>query len=370
VPLATDSDARNRAVADAIDRSKHDASGDALTVVKELTALDRPGLNNALEQLGGELHASVLQTAILDADTITDLVRDQLSARELEEGNELRWWGETACQHADFASTATARGGTANVCAGAGGADRRLTDRWTVGVGGSYTDGGMGLGSLGNGDYTAPRGFGYAGYKPAMFGVRFGGSAARSNYQTQRPLQFQALLPVELGAIPLDEGIDRKAQAQQNGTTSDQWSEIHDSRDVKSFTLEGLVGVRHARISRGAFAETGAVAISLDGTDEALNLTQTDLRVHMWRRTGTYRPFFDLNYRHELAEDGTHAAVRFDGLPQSDFIVEGLNIPAQSVSVRGGMNLALLFGQATVTYEYKTAQGQRRQTAGIRVRFK
>lgn len=370
VPLAIDAGPARKAVADAIDRSKFGATGDAAAIIRELTALDTGGLQEALELLAGELHASVLHAAILDAETLADVVRDQLSSREVEEGNDFRWWGETVCQHADFEESTRARGGTANVCAGAGGGDRRFSSKWTLGFGGSWTDGALRLGQLGSGDYSAPRAFGYAGYKPRNFGVRFGGSGAKSNYQTNRRIQFQAFLPPELGGLPLDQGVNRKAEAGQDGNTSDEWGEIHDSRKLKTYTLEGLLGVRHARISRAAFAESGAIAISLDGADEILNLTQTDVKAHLWRREGTYRPFADFSYRRELAEDGTQAAMRFDGLPTSDFIVEGINIPASSYSLRGGMTIALPFGQATATYEYKRAQGQRRQLLGFRMRFK
>ena len=369
VPLAIDAGPAHKAVADAIDRSKFGATGDAATIVRELTALDTGGLQHALELLGGELHASVLHTAILDAETLADVVRDQLASREVEEGNDFRWWGETVCQHADFEESTRARGGTANICAGAGGGDRKFSSKWTLGFGGSWTDGAMRLGQLGSGDYSAPRAFGYAGYKPKNFGVRFGGSGAKSNYDTNRRIQFQAFLPVELGGLPLDQGVDRKAEAQQDGNTSDQWGEIHDSRKVRTYTLDGLLGVRHARVSRSSFAESGAISISLDGADEILNLTQTDVKARVWRREGTYRPFADFSYRRELAEDGTQAAVRFDGLPASDFIVEGINIPASSYSLRGGLTIALPFGQATTTYEYKRAQGQRRHIVGFRMRF-
>jgi hypothetical protein len=364
LPLGTD------AVGEALDRGKLAATGDGLEVIKTLTALDPDALEDALQQLGGQLHASVLQTAVVDAESVTDLVRDQLSAREADAGNDIRWWGETMCQHASFKGSNRVRGGDANVCAGGGGADRRFSERWTIGAGGSFTNGNMGLGGLGNGDYSAPRGFGYAGFKPSRWGVRFGGSAAKSNYKTKRQIQIQARLPEELGALPIGEPIDRVADASQQGTTTDQWSEIHDSRDVHGFRFEGLVGVRHARVSRSEFAEKGAQSLSLDGQDSLLNLTQTDVQAHMWRREGRYRPFFDLAYRRELAEDVTQADMNFTGLPESDFTIRGLGIPNTSYTLRGGMTLVMLLGQATFTYEYKDAEGERRQSFGFRMRFK
>ena len=90
----------------------------------------------------------------------------------------------------------------------------------------------------------------------------------------------------------------------------------------------------------------------------------------MFRREGAFRPFFDLNYRRELAQGDTQAAVAFSGLTNSNFIVQGINIPANSVNVKGGLTFMTLIGQATATYEYKQAPGQRRQTIGFRVRFK
>ena len=370
VPLSTDGGTANKAVADAIDRAKFEATGDARAVVRELTALDNAALPRALEQLGGQLHASVLHAAILDAETLNDVVRDQLASRELEEGSDFQWWADTTCQRADFKGTDRAHGGRANVCSGAGGGDRKLSEKWTVGFGGSWTDGSMGLGSLGDGDYTAPRAFGYAGYKPKTLGVRFGGSGARSNYTTRRPIRFQAYLPAELGGLPLDQGIDRIADAEQKGNTSDEWGEIHDSRKLRTYSIEGLFGMRHARISRSDFVENGALSVSLDGADDTLNLTQTNVKIHFWRREGTYRPFGDFDYRRELAENGTQAAVRFDGFPNSDFIVDGINIPTSTYSVRGGVVFALRFGQAALTYDYKQAEGQKRQTVGFRMRFK
>jgi autotransporter-associated beta strand protein len=370
VPLRTVSGPTTISVADAIDRTKFGASGDAGFVIRELTALDDRGLVDALEQIGGQLHATVLQTAVLDTEMLNDMVRDELQAREMEDVADVRWWGETACQHANFKATDRARGGNADVCTGAGGVDRRFSDRWTIGGGGSYTGGNMGLGSMGSGDYTAPRAFGYLGYKPARFGFRGGGSAAHSSYKTRRQIVFQALLPVELGAEPLSEGIDRKAESEQQGTTTDSWSEIHDSRKRGTYTIEGLLGIRHARISRGSFSETGALALSLNAAEQIIKLTQTDVRLHLWRRSGTYRPFLDANYRRELAAGGTTAALAFSGLANSNFQVQGIGVPLNMYSGRLGMTLATFAGQATFTYEFKQAPGQRRQTASIRFRFK
>ena len=370
VPLQSVSGPGTAAPAAAIDRGKLRATGDGAFVARELTALDDRSLGDALEQIGGQLHASVLQTAVQDTETVSDLVRDQLQARQAEDVAEVRWWGETACQRANYDRTSQARGGHSDICTGAGGADRRISDRWTVGGGGSFTGGNMNLDGMGNGDYSAPRAFGYLGFKPKAVGVRAGGSTSHSSYSTQRHIQFQALLPAVLGGEALSEGVDRVAEAKQNGTTADAWSELHDSRKIKTYTLEGLFGLRRARVSRGNFSEDGAIALDLNVAEQILNLTQTDLKVHLWRREGTYRPFADFNFRHELTTGQMSADLSFDGFPDSNFTIEGIGVPNNSYSGRGGVTMVTLIGQATLAYEFKVAPGQKRQTLGFRVRFK
>jgi hypothetical protein len=62
--------------------------------------------------------------------------------------------------------------------------------------------------------------------------------------------------------------------------------------------------------------------------------------------------------------------MNFTGVPESDFTIRGLGIPTRSYTLRGGMTLMMLLGQATFTYEYKAAEGERRQSFGFRMRFK
>jgi autotransporter-associated beta strand protein len=369
VPLSLVSSPRTVSVADAIDRSKFGAGGDAQFVVRELTGLNDAALGNALEQIAGQLHPTVLQTAVIDTDLVNDVVREQLQARDMEGIADIRWWGETACQHATFKPNDNARGGTANVCTGAGGADRRLSDRWTIGAGGSWTGGNMGLGSMGSGDYTAPRAFGYVGYKPNRFGIRGGGSASHSNYQTKRQIVFQALLPAELGGGPLMEGIDRTAEAEQTGSTADSWEKSRTAgKCAPTPSRRCSVSVTSASAAARS-RRTGALSLSLDALEQVLNLTQTDIRLHAWRRTGSYRPFFNFNYRRELAEGDSTTDLTFSGFPNSDFQVQGIGIPANTYSGKMGVTFVPLIGEATFTYEFKVATGQRRQTVGLRVRF-
>src|SRR5262249_5369931 len=94
VPLAIGiTDPNRRGVANAIDRIKFGANGDGAKVFRELTALDDKGLADALEQIEGQIHASALQTAVLDADAFTEIARTQAAqARELPQNGSVRCW--------------------------------------------------------------------------------------------------------------------------------------------------------------------------------------------------------------------------------------------------------------------------------------
>jgi uncharacterized protein with beta-barrel porin domain len=316
----------------------------------------------------------VIQAAVLDADTFTDFAKTQASqGREIGETGRVHWWTQFNCQHANYKGSSAAQGGSANVCAGAGGADHNFNEHWMVGGGGGFGKGTLGLGGgLGSSDYHAPRAFGYGGWRPKNFGIRFGGSASKSSYTTQRQIQFAATLPQDLGGEALTGGIDRQAQSTQQGTSSDQWSELHDSRKVGTYTFEGLVGIRHARFSRQGWTETGADSLSLEGqADQSLTLNETDIKISGHRRSGTFRPFFETFYRHELSNAQTITELSFAAAANSNFQIAGLPVPGNTYSGKIGASMMLRFaGQLTAEYSFLTSSAETRQSVGLHFRFK
>src|SRR5262249_45983942 len=146
------------------------------------------------------------------------------------------------------------------------------------------------------------RAFGYVGYKPQAFGIRAGGSAARSSAKTNRQIQFAATLPLELGADLLLGGIDRTAQSQETSLLSDEWSEYADHQNVRTYRVDWNIGIRHARFARDGFVEKGAGALALAADAQTLNLRQTDVKIHIWRRSGSYRPYLETMFRRELSD--------------------------------------------------------------------
>jgi hypothetical protein len=151
---------------------------------------------------------------------------------------------------------------------------------------------------------------------------------------------------------------------------SDQWSEYADNLDVRTYTIDWTVGMRHARFGRSGFTESGAGALSLVSEGDVLNLTQTDLKVHVWRRSGRVRPYAEGTYRRELTKGTLATHMRFADTPDSGFEVAGLPVPGDTFAGRTGVTFATRVGSLTFEYQMQRAAGQFRQSADMRVRFK
>jgi uncharacterized protein with beta-barrel porin domain len=365
-------------VGDVIDRIKPDATGDELTVIKELTGLDDPQLKDALDEISGEVHASVLQTAIIDSEAFSDLVRQQITERDHEAGDatgwggdRVRWWTQLRIERARFDDTEFAHGAVANLGGGASGIDFRASDKWLIGGGGGYGGGNMNINDLAaNSDYTAPRAFGYVGYKPKAFGLRGGASAARTSTDTNRAIQFAATLPAELGASLLLGGIDRTAESNETSLQNDEWGEYADHQNVKTYRLDWNVGFRHARFARNGFTEQGAGFLSLTAAAQTMHLRQTDVKIHMWRRSGDIRPYFETMFRREMSDGDTTTTLRFPSSKKTDFDVKGLPASGNAFLGRFGASFVTILGSVTTEYEYRKASGESRQSLDVRVRFK
>ena len=284
VPLASSATAGNAAAAAAaLDRTKHDLSGDRGFVIRELTALDDAELNDALVQIAGELHASSRHLAVRGSEAFTDMIRNQLMDRDHEDASngaggarKVRWWGQVSRERTTFRPTDGAFGGRMDLTDSAGGFDMRLSDRWLIGGGGGFGSGRLGLDGAGSSsDVNTPRAFGVVGFQPKGFGIHGGASVSRSVSTSERALHIIATLAPELGGGPLTEGIDRIAAADEVTIQNDQWSEylrlpehphvptrLHDRRAPRTFRARRLHRVRcrravAARPGRDAEPEPG-----------------------------------------------------------------------------------------------------------------
>jgi autotransporter-associated beta strand protein len=379
LPLATAASTGNAAsVATAIDQFKVNASGDVGFIARELSALDDGALNDALRLVAGEVHASSLQVAIRDGESFTDMIRNELAARDREsqgayfaQGQTVRWWSQIGGEHSSFDGAGGASGGTVKVGTGAGGFDWKPSDRWIIGGGAGFGLGSLSLDELpGSTDIKSPRAFGYAGFRPGGFGLKAGGSFARSKSKTDRRIAFAARLPEELGGGLLTDGVNREALSEEIALSSDQWSEYDDDTDVKTYRLEWFVGLRRAQFGRQGFTESGAGALSLLLPDQTFTLRQADVTVHLWRRERDVRPFFEALYRREMTSGRTTTRLEFADVPGSAFTIEGLPVPGHTFSGRTGVTLMTWLGAWTFEYQARYATGHFAHAGDVRVRFK
>ena len=379
VPLAIPEAGPNaRAVGEVLDRVKTTATGDRANVIFELAALDNPSLDSALQSIAGEVYSSSQHIAVRESEIVTDLIRSVALERDKEAdgqygwaGQRIRWWTQFTAERSNFTGENGVRGGFVDLMGNAGGLNARLSERWLLGAGGSFGRGHMGLDApSASSDFQAPRAFGFVGFKPAAFGLRAGGSFARSKSRTKRTLAFLATLPLELGGAPFSGGIHRQAETEENSLLSDQWGEYADSISIKSYRLDYLFGLRQARFGREGFSESGADSLSLAAPDQVMTLRQADLKFHLWRRSGDIRPFFETLYRRETTDGPILTGLRFSDLDDSGFESEGLPLEGNSYYGRGGATIYTWLGAWTFEYQYRHATGQTTHTADLRVRFK
>jgi len=122
----------------------------------------------------------------------------------------------------------------------------------------------------------------------------------------------------------------------ETSLVSDQWSEYDDEVDIRSYTLDWLIGLRRASFTRRGFIEAGADALSLLLPEQTLTLRQTNVQMHLWRHEGDFRPFFEVLYRREMTDGRTTTELEFPCVPDSRFFVDGLPAPKNIVNARGG----------------------------------
>ena len=372
IPLSTLATAPNNGpVAAALDRVKKGATGDLAFVISELTALPDAQLNDALHQLSGELHATKVRLAVDDGLAAADLVRDEISARDASDGEgprrtgkeSIRWWFDFMGEHATF-SPDGADHAVANSGGGAGGFDFNPSSRLTFGGGGSFSRGVMSmLGLGGSSSMTAPRAFGYGGVRLGPFGIHGGASTAANSYHSQRPIAINATVPTLNGEQPLSDGVNRTAQGDQSGATRDQWSEWQDTVRIGSWTTESKVGWRRATYGRDQFTETGASAISLLALAQDLTTKEADVNIHTYRRSGSWRPNLQIDFRRELGDDATNADVQFAGQPSTDFQVNGVPIARDQFHAILGLTMRTALG-IEYTIEYRDPARHQREPPG------
>ena len=387
VPLSTSVTGRNPgAVGKAVDRTKFGVTGDYAAVVRELTALSGPQLENALEQLSGEIHSSVLRMTQIDSQGTVELVKDSLS--DFEHGMDDKAeadkaagkpfsragqpWLQLAASHTSFKGDGASAGG-ANVGGSGAGYDFKMSPALTLGGGGSLSLGGLSLTEIsGSSTMTSPHVFGYSGYGLGFIKIHGGGSLAHIKMSTTRNINFAATVPdVNGNPTPLSNGIDRDATSDQVADVREAWTEVQSTQKSDTWTFDSKVGYRATHLDRQPYSETGADSISLDALATIFQTRDANVDFHAFRRSGNWRPNILVSYHHTYGDITNVADVKFQGVPNSQFDVVGAQVPIDTYNGLFGLTVRTGSGlEYTVEYETRQSKDEATNAFHFRVRFR
>jgi autotransporter-associated beta strand protein len=380
VSLATFTTTTNGgAIGTAFDQIRSRATGDLANVVRELTALDNPDLDAALGAAAGEIHASALQLAALDGESVTDLIRSQSAYRGAIEGAPTSpgasfslghgLWSRFQTERTEFAA-GSLHGGTAQTSGFVIGIDRHFADRWLAGLGGSYSWGTLGLEGLQeSSDYTAPRVFGLVGYANDRWTWHTGASLARTAYDTRRAFHFTARLPEAYGSTAIFGGVDRVSTSTPTGIATDVWGDWAVPLQLGTWSVRPTAALRYARYARGGWTERGADALSLSAPDQFVASAQGDAGIHLARVTGRVRPTASATYRRELTNGRTTSSLQLGNLTNGVFQVNGLPFAHDTFIGRTGLTFQTDDVDMSIGFDFKRASGQTRQGVQFGVGF-
>jgi autotransporter-associated beta strand protein len=373
----------------AVDRLRHDATGDLLHVTRQLTALDDAHLSQALDAVSGEIHASATQMAALDGESIVDVVRSEISGRVVSRPVEgpasaqslwgsgrRRTWVRLRGERARFdggpltgsqGGRAAAHGAHASLAGFALGLDWSFSTHWLAGAGGGYGTGSLRLDGLSERtDYVAPRALGYLGYARGRWGLHGGASVAHTDYDITRAFQFAAIAPT---GRPLFGPVDRIAVSAPSGPATELWLDGRFVARLGSWDAQPMGGLRSAWFHLGEWTESGADALSLSGPAQTTRSLQADAGLRLLRAVGRVRPLFQGTYRRELAGGGTTTTVELSDLPGGRFEVEGVPFTLDEVIGQAGLMFLTDRMGFSVFYEMQRARSQSRQSLQVSVGF-
>lgn len=147
-------------------------------------------------------------------------------------------------------------------------------------IGGGYRTGTLALEEVTeSSNYTAPRGFGYAGYTGHRSAADVGASIAGSASHVRRRFHFTALFPAAFGSQPVFGGVKREATSTPTELATDVWGEWSLYHRFGAWSISPSVGARYARYSREAWTESGAGSLSLSSRGSVVESVHADLGV-------------------------------------------------------------------------------------------
>jgi uncharacterized protein with beta-barrel porin domain len=236
------------------------------------------------------------------------------------------------------------------------GYDRRTRGGAMYGVAAGFTDNDIDAsGGLDRLDGRAYRGAAYTQLTPGRVVIDGLVSGASHRVRGSRGIRFAATLEPVFGGGLLFGGVDRTASFDYDAFEIAAVIDAGYRIQAGAFTVQPSLGAQFTRISREAFAETGADALDLTAAEDSVSSTAGRVRLSVERRytraSGRwFAPRASVRYTRELGDRDVPLSAALAG---ASFTASGFALPASLFSARAGV--AAGFGALTLSLDYRAA---------------
>lgn len=348
--FATNPDNSNEAeVGEAVDGLPNGPVPNALLTVTDSEQ------SNALRDLSGEIHASVVQGLADAAGSRRDGVLSEISA-----SGRRGYWSIVSGSAGRFEADGVASGGSMLSGGALFGADIMTRDGVTLGVMAGYDHSAMDLDDRESGaDIDSVSVGAYGMIEEGPVAVRLGGLYAWHAIDTARDVAIASL--------------DERLTADYHGATVQGFAEASYAVDASAVTLEPYLGAALVYGSQTDLAETGGAAALSGGAEALLSAYgMTGLRVRHRLTLGERLVSLEgaLGFEHLLDGDRSAASLAFD--ESADFRVQGKAAARNSGTLKVGLATEIAAGaELSMSYDARFAEGDYQQAlkAGLRLSF-
>lgn len=281
----------------------------------------------ALDQLSGELHASIKSAELEDSR----FVREAINSRLLENGtpDTLGLWSRGFGSFGTMEGDGNAAGLGRQTGGLFAGADGMLADGWRVGLLGGYGIGNYDVADRGSSasieSYNAAI---YTGFEAGGFSFRLGADYAVHSIDTERTIAFTEFSDADIAAY-----ASRTAQV---------FGEVGYKMEAGPAWLEPYAALAYVNHSTDGFSEIGgASALSAEADTLAATFTTLGLRaaaaIDLGEATGTLRG--SLGWRHAFGDLTPTSTMAFAG--GDLFTIAGVPLAADAAVVDLGFDVTL-----------------------------
>jgi autotransporter-associated beta strand protein len=301
------------------------------------------GLERSLDSLTGETHNSLASTVVSDSR----YVRDALMARTLPTSlsfsrpgdaggtgvaeymayDGMVSWSQTLPGSSENGRTANAAGTRSSVKGVINGLDKRWKSGMQIGTAFGYTNSDMALGQKGADAGARSYHVGaYASYEDGGAKFSMGGIWARHHLNESRSARVNS--------------YSDSLSARYNGTTLQAFGEVGRVFEAKGLVYEPYANITHIAFASDQFSELGHEAALSGSVHQELTSSTLGVRgaatlaKHLGKPSLTGQ--FNLGWRHDLANSGAYAVLRFAG--SDPFVTRGSVVGGDAALIDAGLN--------------------------------